>query len=84
MRPDGKTQVTVEYQDDIPMRVDTVVVSAQHSSEVSQEQIRGDIMEYVIKAVIPANLLDDKTKYFINPTGRFVVGGPHGDSAYGE
>ena len=79
LRPDGKTQVTVEYDNDKPVRVDTVVVSNQHSPEISLEQIRADIIEYVVKPIIPAELLID-TKYFINPTGRFVVGGPQGDS----
>ncbi len=80
LRPDGKTQVTIEYEDDRPVRVDTIVVSTQHAEEVSLEQIRRDILEYVIKPVIPAELLDDKTRYFVNPTGRFVIGGPAGDS----
>jgi S-adenosylmethionine synthetase len=80
LRPDGKSQVTVEYDGDRPVRVDTVVISTQHSAEVSHETIEKDIMENVIKPVIPAELLDSKTKYFINPTGRFVVGGPQGDS----
>jgi S-adenosylmethionine synthetase len=80
LRPDGKTQVTVEYDDDKPVRVDTIVVSAQHSESVSQEQLRKDIIEYVIKPIVPANLLDANTKYHINPTGRFVIGGPQGDS----
>jgi len=80
LRPDGKSQVTVEYDGDRPVRVDTVVISTQHSADVSHETIEKDIMEYVIKPVIPAELLDEKTKYFINPTGRFVVGGPQGDS----
>ena len=80
LRPDGKTQVTVEYEDRKPIRVDAVVVSAQHSMDVEYQQLKKDIMEYVIKPVIPGSLLDDKTKYFINPTGRFVVGGPQGDS----
>ncbi len=80
LRPDGKSQVTIEYVDGKPARVDTVVISSQHSPEVTQEQLHADIMEQVIKATIPADLLDENTKYFINPTGRFVVGGPQGDS----
>jgi S-adenosylmethionine synthetase len=81
LRPDGKTQVTVEYNDgNKPLRVDTVVVSTQHSDKVSLEQIRKDMIELVIKPTVPAGLLDGNTKYFINPTGRFVIGGPHGDS----
>ena len=79
LRPDGKSQVTVEYDDGKPVRVDTVVISTQHSAAVSLEDIRKDIMEVVIKEVIPAELLDENTKYFINPTGRFVTGGPMGD-----
>ena len=80
LRPDGKSQVTVEYDDGKPVRVDTVVISSQHGPEVSTEQLRADIMENVIRQVIPAQRLDENTKYFINPTGRFVVGGPQGDS----
>lgn len=80
LRPDGKAQVTVEYDGYRPVRVDTVVVSTQHAPEISSEQIAADIMTYVIRPVIPAELLDENTKYLINPTGRFVVGGPQGDS----
>jgi S-adenosylmethionine synthetase len=80
MRPDGKSQVTVEYRDGKPVRIDAVVVSTQHSEEVGNKKIRDAVMEDVIKAALPAKLLDRKTKYFINPTGRFVVGGPMGDS----
>jgi len=80
LRPDGKAQVTVEYENDLPVRVDTVVISTQHEPDVKHNVIEKDIIEYVIKAVIPENLLDNNTKYFINPTGRFVIGGPHGDT----
>ena len=80
LRPDGKTQVTIEYVDGVPARVDTIVVSSQHSPEVSLEQIRVDIINHVIKPIVPEELMDEETKYFINPTGRFVVGGPQGDS----
>ena len=80
LRPDGKTQVTVEYDGETPVRVDAVVVSTQHAETVTQEQIHDDIMEHVIKPIIPENLLDENTKYFINPTGRFVIGGPVGDA----
>ena len=80
LRPDGKTQVTVEYVDGKPAKVDTVVVSSQHAPEVTLEQIRADITEHVIKAIIPAELMDENTKIHINPTGRFVIGGPQGDS----
>ncbi len=78
--PDGKSQVTVEYEDDKPLRVDAVVISTQHKGEATLEQIRQDVIEKVIKPVIPAQFLDENTKYFINPTGRFVIGGPQGDT----
>ena len=80
LRPDGKTQVTVEYHDDVPVRVDTVVISTQHSDSVTLETIREDLIKNVITPIIPANLMDAQTKIYINPTGRFVVGGPAGDS----
>ena len=80
LRPDGKTQVTVEYDGDKPVRIETIVVSSQHAPEISLEQIKKDIVEYVIKPIVPKELLDDNTKYYINPTGRFVIGGPQGDS----
>ena len=79
LRPDGKTQVTVEYEDGRPLRVDTVVVSSQHHPDVERETMERDIIEQVIKASVPENMLDDATRFFINPTGRFVVGGPQGD-----
>jgi len=80
LRPDGKVQVTVEYEDDTPVRVDTIVVSTQHTENVSGEQIKKDIIKEVIEKAVPENLLDKNTKYFINPTGRFVIGGPLGDA----
>ena len=80
LRPDGKSQVTIEYDGNKPVRVEAVVISSQHSAEVSLETIREDIKKHVIDAIIPAELMDENTKIFINPTGRFVVGGPHGDS----
>ena len=80
LRPDGKTQVTVEYADGKPVRFDAVVLSTQHDPEVTQEQIHRDIKKYVFDEILPADMVDEKTKFFINPTGRFVIGGPHGDS----
>ncbi|MBD9033199.1 MAG: methionine adenosyltransferase [Veillonella atypica] len=80
LRPDGKTQVTVEYVDNQPKRIDTIVISTQHSPEVTQEQIKNDLKRYVIDAALPAEFIDENTKFFINPTGRFVIGGPHGDA----
>lgn len=80
LRPDGKTQVTVEYDDDVVKRVDTIVISTQHDPDVTLEQIREDMINHVIKAIVPAELIDEDTKIFINPTGKFVIGGPHGDS----
>lgn len=80
LRPDGKTQVTIEYEDDVPVRVDTVVISSQHSPDVDMETLREDMIKYVVTPVVPPQLLDENTKYHIDPTGRFVVGGPQGDS----
>ncbi len=80
LRPDGKVQVTIEYEDEKPIRVDTIVVSTQHNCDVELETLKADIMEHVINKIVPAQLLDNKTKYYINPTGRFVIGGPLGDS----
>jgi S-adenosylmethionine synthetase len=80
LRPDGKSQVTIEYEDDKPVRIDAIVVSSQHTEDVTNETIYNDILNKVIKPVIPENLIDSNTKIFINPTGRFVTGGPHGDS----
>lgn len=80
LRPDGKTQVTVEYVDGKPVRVDAIVISSQHAPEITHEQIKKDIIEYVIKPIVPAEMLDENTKYYINPTGRFVIGGPQGDA----
>ena len=81
LRPDGKTQVTVEYNEDgTPKRLEAVVLSTQHDPDVTQEQIHEDIKKYVFDEIIPADMIDDETKFFINPTGRFVIGGPHGDS----
>ncbi len=80
LRPDGKSQVTIQYEHGRPVRVDTIVISTQHAEEVGQDQIRADVIEHIIKPVIPAELLDANTKYFVNPTGRFVIGGPMGDA----
>jgi S-adenosylmethionine synthetase len=80
LRPDGKTQVTIEYDGDKPIRVDTILISTQHDPDVSQEKIKEDLIAKVVKKIIPSNLIDHETKYYINPTGRFVIGGPHGDS----
>lgn len=80
LRPDGKTQVTVEYLDHRPVRIDTIVISTQHHPDVPQDQIRRELLEHVVLPVVPAELLDEKTRYFINPTGRFVIGGPQGDA----
>ena len=80
LRPDGKTQVTVEYEDNKPVRIDTIVISTQHGEEAMHDQIEKDLIEHVIKPIVPSELLDENTKYYINPTGRFVIGGPQGDS----
>lgn len=80
LRPDGKSQVTVEYEDDKPIRIDNVLISTQHDANVSLEQIREDLIKYVVKEIVPENLIDEDTKYYVNPTGRFVVGGPMGDA----
>ncbi len=80
LRPDGKSQVTVEYRNGMPARVDCVVISTQHSNDISNEELRSAVMEHVIKPIVPANMLDSKTKFHINPTGRFVIGGPMGDA----
>ncbi|MCT4605022.1 MAG: methionine adenosyltransferase [Marinisporobacter sp.] len=80
LRPDGKTQVTVEYEGDKPVRIDTIVISTQHGPEVTREQIEKDLIEHVVKNMVPAELLDENTRYLINPTGRFVIGGPQGDA----
>ena len=80
LRPDGKTQVTVAYEDGKPVEVETIVISTQHDPDVTQEQIKKDMLEKVIKVIVPKELLTDSTKYFINPTGKFVIGGPQGDS----
>ena len=80
LRPDGKSQVTIEYEKNKPVRVDTVVISTQHSEDVTNEQIRDDMLQHVIRAVVPAEMIDANTKFYINPTGRFVVGGPQGDT----
>lgn len=79
LRPDGKSQVTVEYENDVPVRIDNVVISTQHSPDVTQKQIHEDVKKHIIEAVVPKELIDENTKYYINPTGRFVIGGPQGD-----
>ena len=80
LRPDAKSQVTVEYEDAMPKRIDTIVISTQHDAKVSQKQIKDDVIKHIVGKVIPSHLLDKKTKYYVNPTGRFEIGGPHGDS----
>lgn len=80
LRPDGKTQVTIEYDDHKPVRVEAIVVSSQHSPDVDHDTIERDIIEHVIKPIVPVNMIDENTKYYVNPTGRFVIGGPQGDS----
>ena len=80
LRPDGKSQVTIEYDDGVPVRVDTVLIAAQHSPDVKESKLRGDILRHVIKPVLPESMVDNKIKYYVNPTGRFVVGGPQGDT----
>ena len=80
LRPDGKTQVTVEYDDGKPVRIDAIVVSSQHSDEVSLDKIRADVIEQIIRPIIPADMMDEQTKIYVNPTGRFVIGGPMGDT----
>ena len=80
LRPDGKTQVTVEYVNGKPERIDAIVISSQHAPEITHEQIEKDLIENVVKAIVPAEMLDENTKYYINPTGRFVIGGPQGDA----
>jgi S-adenosylmethionine synthetase len=80
LRPDGKSQVTVQYEHGKPVRIDTVVISTQHAEDVGQEQIRADVLEHIVRPVLPAEMLDDETKYFVNPTGRFAIGGPMGDA----
>jgi len=80
LRPDGKTQVTVEYEGDIPKRIETILISTQHLEGISQEKIREDIIKEVIKKVVPEKMIDEETKIYVNPTGRFVIGGPLGDT----
>lgn len=80
LRPDGKTQVTVEYENDIPKRIETILISTQHEADVKQEDLKQDIIEKVIKTTVPENMIDENTKIYVNPTGRFVIGGPLGDT----
>ena len=80
LRPDGKTQVTVEYEEDKPKRIETILISTQHNADISQEELKKDVIEYVIKTVVPSNMMDENTKIYVNPTGRFVIGGPLGDT----
>src|SRR5260370_29269065 len=80
LRPDGKSQVSVEYVDNKPKRIEAVVISTQHSPDVSTEDLRAEVQKHIIDVVVPADMVDERTKYHINPTGRFVVGGPHGDT----
>ncbi len=80
LRPDGKVQVTVEYEEDKPKRIETILISTQHNADISQEELKKDVIEYVIKTVVPSNMMDENTKIYVNPTGRFVIGGPLGDT----
>lgn len=80
LRPDGKVQVTIEYEEDKPKRIETILISTQHNADISQEELKKDVIEYVIKTVVPSNMMDENTKIYVNPTGRFVIGGPLGDT----